>query len=72
MQQSATQKYLAKASGLLVTAIASCGFATAQTAGNYLPTNIISDGFVPATVVDANFVDPWGFPGERRCGSTLP
>jgi uncharacterized protein (TIGR03118 family) len=65
MQQSATQKYLAKASGLLVTAIASCGFATAQTAGNYLPTNIISDGFVPATVVDANFVDPWGVSGGK-------
>ncbi|NYF77806.1 TIGR03118 family protein [Granulicella arctica] len=32
----------------------------AQTAGSYNLTNIISDGYVPATVTDTNFVDPWG------------
>ncbi|SFS12012.1 TIGR03118 family protein [Granulicella pectinivorans] len=32
----------------------------AQTAGSYSLTNIISDGYVPATTTDAGFVDPWG------------
>jgi len=32
----------------------------AQTAGSYSLTNIISDGYVPATTTDPNFVDPWG------------
>jgi uncharacterized protein (TIGR03118 family) len=35
----------------------------AQTAGSYSLTNIISDGYVPATVTDANFIDPWGISG---------
>jgi hypothetical protein len=35
----------------------------AQTAGSYSLTNIISDGYVPATVIDANFIDPWGISG---------
>jgi uncharacterized protein (TIGR03118 family) len=34
--------------------------ALAQTAGSYSVTNILSDGYVPATVTDAKFVDPWG------------
>ncbi len=37
-----------------------CGPAAAQTAGTYQPTNLISDGSVPATVTDANFINPWG------------
>jgi hypothetical protein len=52
---------------LLLAAIASCGLATAQTAGIYQVTNIISDGFVPATTMDPNFIDPWGVAG----GNTL-
>jgi uncharacterized protein (TIGR03118 family) len=35
----------------------------AQTAGSYSVTNIISDGYVPATVTDPNFIDPWGISG---------
>ncbi|SEF77448.1 TIGR03118 family protein [Bryocella elongata] len=35
----------------------------AQTAGSYSITNIISDGYVPATVTDPGFVDPWGISG---------
>jgi uncharacterized protein (TIGR03118 family) len=52
---------------LMLVAIASCGFAKAQTAGIYQVTNIISDGFVPATTMDPNFIDPWGVAG----GNTL-
>ena len=50
---------------VLLAAIASCGFATAQTAGIYQVTNIISDGFVPATTMDPNFIDPWGVSGTN-------
>jgi uncharacterized protein (TIGR03118 family) len=35
----------------------------AQTAGSYSLTNIISDGYVPATVTDPGFIDPWGISG---------
>jgi uncharacterized protein (TIGR03118 family) len=35
--------------------------ATAQTAGSYQVTPILSDGYATAPVVDAGFVDPWGF-----------
>jgi uncharacterized protein (TIGR03118 family) len=35
----------------------------AQNAGSYSLTNIISDGYVPATVTDSGFVDPWGISG---------
>jgi len=52
---------------LLLAATASCGLAAAQTAGIYTVTNIISDGIVPATTIDAGFVDPWGVSG----GNTL-
>jgi uncharacterized protein (TIGR03118 family) len=34
--------------------------ATAQTAGTYSVTNLISDGSVPATITDPNFINPWG------------
>src|SRR5271169_5243637 len=32
----------------------------AQTAGTYAVTNLVSDGSVPATTMDANFINPWG------------
>ena len=34
--------------------------AAAQTAGTYAVTNLFSDGSVPATITDANFINPWG------------
>jgi uncharacterized protein (TIGR03118 family) len=34
--------------------------AAAQTAGTYAVTNLVSDGSVPATIMDANFINPWG------------
>jgi uncharacterized protein (TIGR03118 family) len=42
--------------GLLACTIGLGQFASAQA---YKVTNIISDGFVPATTVDANFINPW-------------
>jgi uncharacterized protein (TIGR03118 family) len=47
-------KYLA-----ILFAVSLSSFATAQTAGTYQVTNIISDGSVPATTMDANFINPW-------------
>jgi uncharacterized protein (TIGR03118 family) len=32
----------------------------AQTAGTYAVTNLVSDGSVPATTMDPNFINPWG------------
>jgi uncharacterized protein (TIGR03118 family) len=32
----------------------------AQTAGTYTVSNLISDGSVPATLTDPNFINPWG------------
>jgi uncharacterized protein (TIGR03118 family) len=52
---------------LLIAFIAASSPASAQTAGTFQVTNIISDGFVPATTMDAGFVDPWGVSG----GNTL-
>jgi uncharacterized protein (TIGR03118 family) len=34
--------------------------AAAQTAGSYAITNLVSDGSVPATIMDPNFINPWG------------
>jgi uncharacterized protein (TIGR03118 family) len=34
--------------------------AAAQTAGTYTVSNLVSDGFVPATITDTNFINPWG------------
>src|SRR5271170_3795323 len=34
--------------------------AVAQTAGTYSVTNLVSDGSVPATITDPNFINPWG------------
>jgi uncharacterized protein (TIGR03118 family) len=39
------------------------GIASAQAAGVYQVTNIISDGSVPATITDPKFIDPWGVSG---------
>lgn len=46
------------AAALTLTLATSAGLA--QTAGSYSLTSIISDGYTPATVTDAGFVDPWG------------
>ena len=56
-----------RGAALVLAAIAPCGLATAQTAGIYTVTNLISDGYVPATTMDPGFVDPWGVSG----GNTL-
>jgi uncharacterized protein (TIGR03118 family) len=34
--------------------------AAAQTAGTYTVSNLVSDGSVPATITDTNFINPWG------------
>jgi uncharacterized protein (TIGR03118 family) len=34
--------------------------AAGQTAGTYTVSNLVSDGSVPATITDANFINPWG------------
>jgi len=48
---------------VLAASAALCGSARAQTAGSFVVTNIISDGYVPATTMDPNFIDPWGVSG---------
>jgi uncharacterized protein (TIGR03118 family) len=53
--------FLLKGAAALTLSLAAAGMA--QTAGSYSLTNIISDGYVPATITDANFVDPWGISG---------
>ena len=45
---------------LCLVLVASSSLATAQTAGTYQVTNIISDGSVPALVTDPHFINPWG------------
>lgn len=50
---------------LIAVATASGGVAAAQTSGVFQATNILSDGFVPATTVDPNFIDPWGISGTN-------
>jgi hypothetical protein len=37
-----------------------CAAASAQTAGTYQTSNILSDGSVAATVTDPQFLNPWG------------
>ncbi len=54
--------YLVKGVAALALSLATAA-GMAQTAGSYSLTNIISDGYVPATVTDANFIDPWGISG---------
>jgi uncharacterized protein (TIGR03118 family) len=55
LAQPTYKKYIAA----LFASITCCGLATAQTAGTYLVTNVISDGSVPAPTMDANFINPW-------------
>jgi uncharacterized protein (TIGR03118 family) len=50
-----TTKYLAQ----FLATITFCSVAAAQTAGTYQVANIISDGSVPATTMDSNFINPW-------------
>jgi uncharacterized protein (TIGR03118 family) len=54
--------FLLKGAAALTLTLATAA-AMAQTAGSYSLTNIISDGYVPATVTDPGFVDPWGISG---------
>jgi uncharacterized protein (TIGR03118 family) len=53
--------FLKGAAALTLTLVTAAGMA--QTAGSYSLTNIISDGYVPATVTDPSFIDPWGISG---------
>jgi uncharacterized protein (TIGR03118 family) len=53
------------AAGLLLALSALCGVASAQTAGIFQTTNIISDGAVSAITTDPGFVDPWGVSGTN-------
>ena len=46
---------------LALLALAVCALpAFTQTAGAFKVTNLVSDGSVPATTTDANFINPWG------------
>jgi hypothetical protein len=45
---------------LLLGASSLCAVASAQTAGAYQTTNILSDGSVTAAVTDPQFINPWG------------
>jgi hypothetical protein len=45
---------------LLVGAASLTTAVSAQTAGSYQATNILSDGSVTATTTDPNFINPWG------------
>jgi uncharacterized protein (TIGR03118 family) len=45
----------------LMAAAFSIGSGRAQVAGSYQMAPILSDGYATAPVVDAGFVDPWGF-----------
>jgi hypothetical protein len=45
---------------LLIGAASLTAAASAQTAGSYQATNILSDGSVAATTTDPNFINPWG------------
>lgn len=58
-ERSSTGTHLRCLFGVFL-ALAVASLAAAQQATTYQQTNIISDGSVPALVVDPNFVDPWG------------
>ena len=55
----ATNPGAPKCIALFLAAITCCSLAAAQTAGTYQVTNVISDGSVPATTMDSNFINPW-------------
>lgn len=44
---------------LCLGAVVLCGMVSAQTAGTYQVTNIVSDGSVPATTTDSAVINPW-------------
>lgn len=50
---------------LCLGAIALNGIASAQVAGTYQETNILSDGSVSAPVSDSSFINPWGVSSTR-------
>src|ERR1700751_2706268 len=50
----------AKRNLLALCLVAMAATATAQTAGTYSVSNLMSDGSVPATIMDPNFINPWG------------
>jgi uncharacterized protein (TIGR03118 family) len=58
--ENATQSKSSRRNLLAACLLAVAIPATAQTAGTYSVTNLISDGSVPATITDANFINPWG------------
>jgi uncharacterized protein (TIGR03118 family) len=58
--KSSTQSKFRRRNLLAVSLLTIAIPATAQTAGTYAVTNLISDGSVPATITDANFINPWG------------
>src|SRR6267378_445791 len=58
--KSPTQSKFRRRNLLVVSLLTIAIPAAAQTAGTYAVTNLISDGSVPATITDANFINPWG------------
>ena len=58
--KSSTQSKFRRRNLLALSLLTIAITATAQTAGTYVVTNLISDGSVPATITDANFINPWG------------
>ncbi|MCU1292436.1 MAG: hypothetical protein JWP08_1286 [Bryobacterales bacterium] len=58
--KSPTQSKLGRRNLLAVSVLTIAIPAAAQTAGTYAVTNLVSDGSVPATITDANFINPWG------------
>ena len=58
--KSSTQSKFRRRNLLALSLLTIAITATAQTAGTYAVTNLISDGSVPATITDANFINPWG------------
>ena len=55
-------RFLLQGAAVLTLSIATLS-GVAQTAGSYSLTNIISDGYVTATITDPGFIDPWGISG---------
>jgi uncharacterized protein (TIGR03118 family) len=57
---SQTHVVIFRAFILAVPSLAIALSAPAQTAGTYAVTNVVSDGSVPATTMNPNFINPWG------------
>src|SRR5258708_456730 len=58
--KSPTQNKSCRRTLLAVSLLAIAIPAAAQTAGTYAVTNLVSDGSVPATITDPNFINPSG------------